>query len=42
MDKDILEFLNLILRHIEYCACLILEHSHTLNAVGDVLGKEFS
>jgi hypothetical protein len=42
MDKDILEFLNLIFRHIKHCALLILEHSHTLNAVSDVLGKEFS
>ena len=42
MDKDILEFLNLIFRHIKHCALLVLEHSHTLNAVSNVLGKEFS
>lgn len=42
MDKNILEFLNLIFRHIKNGACLILKHSHTLNAVRDILGKEFS
>ena len=42
MDKDVLEILNLIFRHIKNCSCLIFEHSHTLNAVSDVLGEEFS